>query len=183
MTKISFEIPAELHRDFKKLCAEDGCSITDTVKDFVQQVVDGAKEDAAQPQVEPEKESQKTVVIDGKAVVDDLDSNGFNAPANPTPVESAAAAQAIEKVVEVLTTLVPTVTELVQWRENFHVWQDFKFAEVDKKFSEADHKFVVAGRLVDSAITAIEQLHSGVKRGADDVKGFALLKGESVEAT
>jgi len=80
MTRISFDISPELHQRFKLYCAERKTTITDEVTKFINKTLEGA-ESESRPQPEP----QKTVVINGETVIDDLDSDGFNAPANPTP--------------------------------------------------------------------------------------------------
>ena len=179
MTRISFDISPELHQRFKLYCIERKTTITDEISKSINETLKAVKsESVPQPNLITEKEPQKTIVINGQTVIDDIDSDDFNAPTNPTTAEIKAVAQANEKAYGILNMLVPTVNELVQGRDNLRVRQDSKFAEFDKKFSEIDNKFAVAGRLVESAMNALEQT-SSAKKCEDNLKGIALLKGES----
>ena len=179
MTRISFDISPDIHQQFKLYCIEHKTTITDEISKSINETLKAVEtQRSPQPNLTTEKEPQETVVIDGQTVIDDIDSDDFNAPTNPTTVKITAVAQANEKVYGILNMLVPTVAELVQGRDNLRVRQDSKFADFDKKFSEIDKKFAVAGRLVESAMNALEQT-SPAKKCEDDLKGLALLKGES----
>jgi len=50
--------------------------------------------------------------------------------------------------------------------------------QIDKKLTETDQKFGITGKLIESAMNAIEQTGSAEKC-EDDLKGIAVLKGNT----
>jgi hypothetical protein len=97
MTRISFDLPPELHHQFKLYCVENKWSITDKITDYIKQTLETSKAEKTYiPQAEnnssslsknykaknqndsqenPEKKKQKTIIVNGIEYVYNLDND------------------------------------------------------------------------------------------------------------
>jgi hypothetical protein len=179
MTRISFDLNPELHQQFKLYCAENKCSITDKITEYIKQTIETPKaetntqvESDENPSNSKEKE-QEIITVNGKEYVYDLDK----------PISPETRIATLEKAVQDSNE---SLKGIVNLQENIQTSFTSKLAEVnqalkqlEKKLSEANQKFVISGKLIESVMSAVEETTSA-KKCEDDVKGIAILKGNPV---
>ena len=193
MTRISFDLSPEKHQAFKSYCVENGSTITKEITAFVDSVLETAREEKAettsQSEADPEKNPQEnndkpekmpqTVTLNGETY--ELPENVINDLDKPLSAE-----ERLKTLEQGFQDATKALDEIVTWKNKMRSWFDSSFAEVNKalkqieeKFVEANQKFVITGKLIESAMNAIEETTSATKC-EDDLKGLAVLKGETI---
>jgi chromosome segregation ATPase len=170
MTRISFDLSPELHQQFKLYCAENKCSMTDKITDYIKQTLETPKvENSPQPQGE-----NHSFFLFEKDTVENKNNN-------TTEERLKTLEQKFSEVLDHVKALDETVSSQNEMGSMLssnlgEVNQALK--QIDKKLTETDQKFGITGKLIESAMNAIEQTGSAEKC-EDDLKGIAVLKGNT----
>ena len=112
------------------------------------------------------EEKQKTITVDGVECVYDLDE----------PISLEMKFKALEQRLQVTGK---SLNRLVTLQDKIQACFNSSFADVNKKLSEANQKFVIAGKLIESVMDAVEE-NGFAKKCEDDHKGLAILKGATM---
>jgi hypothetical protein len=162
-TRIVVDVPADFHEKLKISCAKNHTTIKDEITRLICASLDG---------VAVEDLDEKKVVDTLAEPIDHSVSHGWR------HLKKEDLDAELKPILEITKESASGVKDFQQWREKFRDWQTSKFACLDAKLKEIDHKFVVTGKLIDSAMGALEHI-SSAKKCDDDRKGLALLRGES----
>ena len=197
MTRISFDISPELHQRFKLYCAERKTTITDEVTKFINKTLEGAQaEGKPQSELKTEKEpqkthregfgllgegylvdadgkrvanSQKTVIIDGKEVIDDLDQPYVEPSINKEDLEAE-----LKPIRDSVSIVQANLNKEVDWTEKLKNEQFEKIEHSEKK-----HSLINLGLAKTLSFLLYFLKRDGVAHLCDDdIEFLALLAGE-----
>ena len=162
LRKVTIEVPLELYEKFKVNCIQNHS----TVKDEVTDMICAALENKPQSEAKSGKTPQKTVVINGKEVIDDLDdvvTEKEDLEAKLTPIWS---------MVKGLTSIAQSQkADLDTLKGRLESPQTCPRLE---KFDAIEKNFIIVGKLIQSLGEAIIQ-DTGGKWCLDDIKGIRAL--------
>jgi len=169
MTRISFDLNPELHQQFKLYCAENKCSMNDKITEYIKETLETPK---VENNPQPQGENQSFFLFEKDSVE--------NKNSNTTEEKLKTLEQKFSEVLDLVRALDETVSSQNKMGSILisnlgEVNQALK--QIDKKLTETDQKFGITGKLIESAMNAIEET-SSAKKCEYDLKGIAVLKGE-----
>ena len=194
--KLVVDVPEDLRKRFKTLCAKNGTTIHDEINGFMSKAVEGAEEDEKKEAAPPEEKVREEGDPSLKNHIDNTADNSippflrekgkpslenqddfpfFDTDVAKDDAISQKIADGLKPICEKLesqqTIRQSEIDSLVSWRDDVRKWLKDWRAEVDLKFA-------VVAKFLENHIDVLEK-NTFAERCEDDIKGLKLLRGES----